>query len=260
MGLSKPHAAEAWARMASGIEAGIVGGLAMLGILLSDSLWDGHVWWEVPNLLGSTFYGPRAFRSGLGMATLSGLAFHLVITGTLGGLFGLAFGGIQERGRLILLGLLVSIGWYNLANVAFWPKLNPWVPVASPRPATLVSHVLLGACLGFMGQRSRGQRYKLADPAPLEGSGFLAPPPDPAPPTYPTPLVEIASSLDTPKLDTPALDIRALDIPALDPPHLQEPAAANGAAGTNGAARVAGETIAADSGQPPAAPSSDALE
>src|SRR5580704_16785311 len=159
MGLSKPYAAEAWARLASGIEAGIVGGLAMLGILLSDSLWDGHVWWEVPNLLGSTFYCPRAFRSGLGLATLSGLAFHLVITGTLGGLFGLAFGGIQERGRLILLGLLVSLGWYNLANVTFWPKVNPWVLVASPRPATLVSHVLLGACLGFIGQRHRGQRH-----------------------------------------------------------------------------------------------------
>jgi hypothetical protein len=237
MGSSKPHAAEAWARLASGIEAGIVGGLAMLGILLSDSLWDGHVWWEVPNLLGSTFYGPRAFRSGPGMATLSGLAFHLVITGTLGGLFGLAFGGIQQRGRLILLGLLVSAGWYNLANVAFWPKVNPWVLVASPRPATLVSHVLLGACLGFMGQRHRGQRHGLA---PLEGSGFLASPAGLAPPSYVTPLGQIASSIDL--------------------PHPQESSADNGAGSANGAAGGADEEVTADLGQPPAAASSDALE
>jgi len=152
---SKPEAGEFWPRLASGIEAGTVGGLAMLGLLISGSLWDGHVWWEVPNLLGSTFYGPRAFRSGPSMATLSGVALHFVITGTLGGLFGLACGGIHQRGRLILLGVLASVGWYNLANFTFWPRVNPWVPVVSPRPATVFSHLLLGACLGYMGLRQK---------------------------------------------------------------------------------------------------------
>jgi hypothetical protein len=190
MGLSKPQAGEAWARLTSGIEAGIVGGLAMLGVLFSASLWDGHVWWETPNLLGSTFYGIRAFRSGPGMATLSGLALHFVITGTLGGLFGLAFGGIQQRSRLVLLGLLASVGWYNLANVTFWPKLNPWVLVASPRPATVVSHVLLGACLGYM-----GQRYRLGAPAPAEGRSFLVSPIDPAPRLDLAPLAEISAEI-----------------------------------------------------------------
>ena len=37
---SKLRGGEAWARLASGIEAGIVGGLAMLGLLVSESLWD----------------------------------------------------------------------------------------------------------------------------------------------------------------------------------------------------------------------------
>ncbi len=154
MGISQPRT-ETLARTASGIEAGVVGGLAMLAILISESLWNGRVWWEIPNLFGSTFYGPRAFRSGASMATLSGVALHFVITGTIGGLFGLAFGGIQKRGRLLLLGLLASVGWYNLANAAFWPVINPWVLLGSPRPATVVSHVLLGACLGYMGQRQR---------------------------------------------------------------------------------------------------------
>jgi hypothetical protein len=189
MALSKPHAGEVWARLASGIEAGIVGGAAMLAILLSSSLWDGHVWWETPNLLGSTFYGIRAFRAGAGLATLSGLALHFVITGSLGGLFGLAFGGIQERGRLVLLGLLASVAWYNLANVTFWPKVNPWVLVASPRPATVVSHVLLGACLGYM-----GQRHRLAAPPPSDTRDIfisppgLAHPPSLAEPSDPAPL------------------------------------------------------------------------
>jgi hypothetical protein len=59
----------------------------MLGMLVSESLWNGHVWWEVPNLLGSTFYGTRALRSGTALSILAGIALHFVITGTLGGLW-----------------------------------------------------------------------------------------------------------------------------------------------------------------------------
>ncbi len=141
----------------------------MLGMLISESLWSGHVWWEVPNLLGSTFYGTRALRSGTGLSILAGTALHFVITGTLGGLFGLACGGIHQRGRLVLLGVLAAVGWYNIANMAFWPRVNPWVPLASPRPATMFSYVLLGACLGYMGQRQKA-------PAADSSAGQLEPP------------------------------------------------------------------------------------
>lgn len=151
----------------------------MLGMLISESLWNGHAWWEVPNLLGSTFYGTRVLRSGPGLSILAGTALHFVITGTLGGLFGLACGGIHQRGKLVLLGVLAAVGWYNLANASFWPRVNPWVPLISPRPATMFSHVLLGACLGYMGHR---QKTSAADapmghlePAPAEAS---EPPPE----------------------------------------------------------------------------------
>ncbi len=230
--MAQPQTGEVWARLASGIEAGIVGGSAMLGVLFCASLWDGHVWWETPNLLGSTFYGIRAFRSGPGMATLSGLALHFVITGTLGGLFGLAFGGIQQRGRLVLLGLMASVGWYNLANVTFWPTLNPWVLVASPRPATVVSHVLLGACLGYM-----GQRYRLGSPAAFEGQTFLAP-------------LHLAHSIDLP---------RPLDLaPTLDLAPLTETSPE--IAPSPGPAHDAGTPVASERGPAPAVAPSDALE
>lgn len=177
--MSKPQAGELWARLASGIEAGIVGGLAMLGLFVSSSLWDGRVWWEMPNILGSTFYGTRAFRTGAGMATLAGVAFHFVITGTLGGLFGLVCGGIYQRGRLILLGVLASVGWYNLANLTFWPKVNPWVLAVSPRPATVLSHILLGACLGYMGLRPKPSPSKpvaVAEPIQIPEVALIAEP------------------------------------------------------------------------------------
>ena len=140
----------------SGIEAGIIGGIAMLGVMVSGSLLRGHVWWEIPNLLGSTFYGSRAFRSGgASLPTLSGTALHFVITGTIGGLFGLTCGGIRQRRRLLLLGMLAGVVWFYLADAVFWRKVNPMVPLYSPRVVTLLSHALFGACLGYMGRRQQ---------------------------------------------------------------------------------------------------------
>src|SRR5262249_2501145 len=127
-------------------------------LLVSASLLRGHVWWEVPNLLGSTFYGSRAFRSGAGMATVSGTAFHFVITGTVGALFGLACGGVRQRRRLVLLGILAGVVWYYLAQAVFWGRVNPMVPAYSPQPVTVLAHALFGACLGWMG---RGASFRL---------------------------------------------------------------------------------------------------
>jgi len=186
---SKPQPGEVWSRLASGIEAGIVGGAAMLILLVSESMWEGHVWWEFPNLLGSTFYGPRAFRTGVGLATLSGIALHFVITGTVGGLFGLAFGGIPQRGRLVLLGILAAVGWYNLADAGFWPKVNPWVPIGAPKPVTMLSHVLLGACLGYMGQKRKPMPQRAQDPE--------EPPSDLPAPLEPAQAPEFAASFQT---------------------------------------------------------------
>lgn len=145
----------------SGIEAGIIGGLAMLAVLLVSSLLRRHVWWETPNLLGSTFYGSRAFRSGPGRATVAGTALHLVITGSVGAIFGFICGlnGARPRRRLVLLGILTGVVWYYLADAVFWKRVNPLVPLYSPQTAALLSHALFGACLGFMGQRYMGQRY-----------------------------------------------------------------------------------------------------
>jgi len=163
------HAEEAWTRLARGIEAGIVGGVVMLALLIGDSLLNGRYWWQFPNLLGSTFYGPRAFRYGAGMATLSGISLHFVITGTLGGIFGLVFAGSYRRGRMMLLGIAVSVSWYTLANALFWPRVNPWVLAASPRPATVISHVVLGACLGYVGKRGQPEPsvHSITDSPPI---------------------------------------------------------------------------------------------
>lgn len=133
----------------------MIGGLAMLALLVSGSLFRGHVWWEVPNLLGSTFYGARAFRSGASMATVSGAALHVVITGTIGALFGLASGSVRQRRNLVLWGMLAGVVWYYLGEAVFWPKVNPMVPLYSPQPASWLAHAVFGACLGSMGRKPK---------------------------------------------------------------------------------------------------------
>ena len=136
-------------RIAHGIKAGVVGGVAMLGLFAAASMFSRHGWWEVPNLLGSTFYHARAFYMGPGVATLAGGALHLTVSGCIGAAFVLACGNVRSRHRLILLGTLFALTWFFAANVLLWPRINPLVASYWPEPAAVLSHVLFGVCLGY---------------------------------------------------------------------------------------------------------------
>ena len=144
-----------WAvpRLLSGIEAGVIGGIAMLALLVSGSWWRGDPWWMPTNLLGSTFYGAQALSAGPNRATLAGGALHVFITGSIGAVFGLVCAGIPCRRRLVLLGTLAGLIWHGLADALVWRRINPLIPMYSAQPATLLSHALFGACLGYVGQR-----------------------------------------------------------------------------------------------------------
>jgi hypothetical protein len=142
-------------RLLYGIEAGVIGGITMLALLVSGSLWRGDPWWMPSNLLGSTFYGARALAAGPNRATLAGSALHIFITGSIGAAFGLICGGIRRRRRLVLLGMLAGLIWHGLADVWLWRNINPLIPLYSAQPATLLSHALFGACLGYMGYQGR---------------------------------------------------------------------------------------------------------
>lgn len=138
-------------RLAHGIKAGVVGGLAMLTLFACTSMLRRHVWWEVPNLLGSTFYHYRAFYSGPGMATVAGAALAVTMGGLVGGLFGVACGNVRSWHRLILLGTLTGLAWFYIANRFLWPSLNPLVALYWPEPAAVLCHAAFGACLAIAG-------------------------------------------------------------------------------------------------------------
>jgi hypothetical protein len=149
-------------RLLRGIEAGVIGGIAMLALLVSGSLWRGDPWWMPTNLLGSTFYGARALSAGPTRATLAGGALHVFMTGSIGGVFGLLCGGIRPMRRLVLLGTLAGLLWQGLADALLWGRINPLVSLYSPQPATLFSHVLFGACLGYLGRKYPAGRQEAA--------------------------------------------------------------------------------------------------
>ncbi len=132
----------------AGVEAGVIGGALMLALLIASALWHGYGWWSVPNLLGSTFFGERALRTGPGMATVSGSALQLMACGLVGAVFGVLFADVRDGRRAILLGLLAAVGWFYLSRDFVWPRINPRVPVYTSTGSVLVAHLLLGACLG----------------------------------------------------------------------------------------------------------------
>jgi len=151
-------------RVLRGIEAGIIGGLAMLALLIAAMMFRGYPWWAQPTLLGTTFYGLRSIVAGPNRATIAGGALHLVITGVVGAVFGVMCGGVRRRQRLLLLGTLAGMVWSMLADAVFWRRVNPLVPMYSPQPATLLSHALFGACLGYMGRGMNGASDAQDDP------------------------------------------------------------------------------------------------
>jgi hypothetical protein len=154
-------------RLLSGIEAGVIGGIAMLALLVLGALWRGDPWWTPSNLLGSTFYGARALDAGPDRATLAGGALHVFMTGSIGGTFGLLCGGIQRRRRLVLLGTLAGLISQGLADGVLWGRINPLILLYSPQPATLFSYAVFGACLGYWGGHL-GRKFPLTSLAAQE--------------------------------------------------------------------------------------------
>lgn len=136
----------------AGLEAGMFGGAAALLFLLVTAVWRHQPWWSTPNLLASLLYGERAFRSGLGTVTISGIAMHFTASGLIGAVFGLVFGAIRSPVRLFFLGVLAGLVWFYLFP-SLWPGLTgPRLARYIAYPSTFWADILFGSCLA----RTRG--------------------------------------------------------------------------------------------------------
>ena len=86
-------------RMVLGVQAGVIAGLVFLSLCAFFSVLSRDAWWWTANVYGSSFYGPRSLRWGLGWITLAGTALQVVLSGVAGALYafvllGTAIGGL----------------------------------------------------------------------------------------------------------------------------------------------------------------------
>jgi hypothetical protein len=137
--------------------------------------------WIIPNLLATTFYGERAYRSGFIVPTWAGLAGTFAVYCIAGVLFAIA--GRDRKGgwALLLAGVAAGLALNWLCFGIVLNHLNPLVRIYSPDRLITVSHLLYGAALASYPGFSR-QLQRAAESIP-----------PPIPETEPQPTVQIAS-------------------------------------------------------------------
>jgi hypothetical protein len=150
----------------AGLESGVLGGVFMLAWLALGSALEGRSVWRVSNLMASTFYGDAALRRGFRWTTLSGVALHVIMTATLGLLFGLAVSEVASRSRVRLLGLGTGMAWYFVTLGVFWRHVNPVVELDSRGAGMFLAHLGLGLFLAsfpwFLGELEAGDAEEKA--------------------------------------------------------------------------------------------------
>jgi hypothetical protein len=142
-------------RALAGVEAGVLGGIAMLGWFILVSVWQDQFWYAVPNLLAGVFYGEFIFRAGFGLVTLSGIALHLVSGGLVGALFGLLVPTGQTPPRMLLFGLVVGLLWFYVNQYLLWRRTNPLVIYYTAQSSMIAAHLLFGVFLARVSWRVR---------------------------------------------------------------------------------------------------------
>lgn len=154
----------------AGLQAGCLGSLLMMGWWVLADILQRRSAWLIPNLLATTFYGERAYRSGFVFSTWSGLAFPIVLYCAAGVLFGLV---ARERRTGWVLGMAalayaLTLNWLIFGFAL--KRLNPLLQIYSPDRLITVSHLLYAAALplyrGFARRLTPVDREALAERPP----------------------------------------------------------------------------------------------
>jgi hypothetical protein len=167
MSPNAPQSSGRFAAALAGLQAGMMGTLAMLLWMGISAVWQQRTFWTSENLLATTFYGSRSLHNGFSISTVSGLALYLLLYSTLGCLFGYAAGKREASPRLVLTGIAAGVVWYYLSFHFLWRAVGPLIPILHPVTPTVLGHIIYGAGIG------RFPHFLPATPAP--------PPPEPAP-------------------------------------------------------------------------------
>jgi hypothetical protein len=136
----------------AGLQAGVLGALLMLALIMVGSVFDRRSIWVVPNLFASTFYGGDAYRNEFLRSSWAGAAVFIAIYGALGIPWGCVWRE-ASRPRLTLYGAVFGIAVYYVLFHFVWRRANGLIVLYAPVKTIVLGHVLWGMIL------ARSPRY-----------------------------------------------------------------------------------------------------
>jgi len=144
---TQPRSAGPLSSFLAGLQAGLLGILAMLAWLGISAAWQQRSFWTSENLMASLFYGNRAIRSGFAGHTVSGLAVYLLLYSLLGGALAFALRDRLARIRILILSLLFAMIWYYLSYRVLWKEVAPLIALLHVERSTVLGHLVYGTVL-----------------------------------------------------------------------------------------------------------------
>ena len=142
----------------AGLQAGVVGALAMLACLALGSLWNRRSVWVGPNLFATSFYGAGVYYNHYARTAWAGIALLVVVYGALGLLWGCAWRDDQKP-MLAIYGALVGMLVYFILFDFVWKRVNGLVVLYAPSAQLEVGHAVWGMILS----RSPGYARRIGD-------------------------------------------------------------------------------------------------
>ena len=130
----------------AGLQAGIVGALAMVVWLAVAAASSRRSFWMIPNLYATTFYGARVYVNQYTRGSLSGLAVMLVICGVAGMVWGVTWRD-QQRPFMGLFGALSGLVVYYILFDVILHYTSPLVPLYAPERQVQFGYLLWGIAL-----------------------------------------------------------------------------------------------------------------
>lgn len=155
----------------AGLQAGIVGVFWMFLCFFAGALWTGGGIWSVPNLFSTLFHGEYAYQNEFFKSTWAGIAFIVVIYGTIGALWGMLWRG-RRPPLFSFAGAITGMVIYYLFWGFIWPHVNPLIADYAPLREVQLGHILWGLAL------AKSPAYARRIAAALPAAPAYQPPPD----------------------------------------------------------------------------------
>ncbi len=164
----------------AGLQAGVLGSLALFACVMVGSLWEGRSIWVVPNLFATTFFGSDVYRNHLMRTSWTGIALIVAVYGVLGALWGSIWRDERTSSWLTLYGAIAGLGVYFVFYSFLWRHVNPLIALYAPDRQLQLGHVLWGMVLARSPVYARRIAHSIASPS-ASSSSIGGTPTQPAP-------------------------------------------------------------------------------